>query len=85
MVQHSEAVTRKQRFIPANPSAYTDVVGDGKFIKLDRAAPGNDLFESGTVTMVMPKERSGSEKSRRRDSAFINRYIRTEVEIESCL
>ena len=34
------------------PGTTIDVVGDGKFIKLDREPPDGDLFESGTTTVV---------------------------------
>ena len=67
----------KTTIFPANPSAYTDVVGDGKFIKLDRDAPGDDLFESGDVTRV---DKNGVVKT---GAAFINRFIRTEAKLKA--
>ena len=74
-----ESRETKTTIFPSNPSAYTDVVGDGKFIKLDREPPGDNLFEFGAVTIVTGK---GEPKS---GAAFINRHIRTEAKLKVVL
>ena len=61
------------------PGTTIDVVGDGKFVKLDREPPNGELFESGDVTVVNNKGVPFAAANATR--AIINRYIRTEARL----
>ena len=66
---------------PGNPSAATEKVGDGKFIKLDRDKPAMDLFETADVTIV---NKSGKPFTGANATlAIIGRYIRTEARLKT--
>ena len=64
---------------PGNPSAATEKVGDGIFIKLDRDAPAITLFESATVTRVNAKGKPFPDDQ----AAIIGRFIRTEAKLKA--
>ena len=40
------------RFIPANPSTFSDKVGDGKLIRIDRDKPALDVITNLTAARI---------------------------------
>ena len=65
------------------PGTTIDVVGDGKFIKLDREPPAANLFASGATTVVTGKGVVQKNTDGTLKPAFIGRYIRTEARLKT--